>query len=216
MFPYDLEKKYKMKESWLRHTTLIVLTIQVLFLGYDYSITLVNLWIYLTQMVKPDTPTLLYSIISVVCLLSAAIGAVVFGRIANRTRCVRLLFFVANILLIVGNIFYMLPFSYWYLLVGRVLAGSGHGIRAVITGEIARCYNGNKLLKKFTVIGSAHAIGFTLAPAINILVQSFHARIGKLEITFANASGLYMPFAFLLSISGWYSCYFIFFFEQDS
>ena len=74
---------------------------------------------------------------------------------------------------------------------------SGQPQRSVMIGELARCYPDEEMARVFSIMGAAHSFGFTIAPGLNILFASVDIRWGKLRLTFANISGVYMAFMFL-------------------
>ena len=188
-------------QKWLRKRkwTTIAFAIQNTLLGLEYSIIMLNMWIYIEQLVKPDHPKIYYSIISVSCMMSSAILSIFTSRMADRYRNIRSIFLATNLSLIIGNIIYMIPFSPWFLLAGRIIAGAGHGQSSVISGELARCYSPNELTSKFSLMGMCNAFGFMIAPGINIAVSSVDFTIGNWHITFANFSGIYLAVIYLIA-----------------
>ena len=80
--------------------------------------------------------------------------------------------FISNVAFIVGNIIYMIPFSPCLLLFGRIIAGTGQPVRSVMAGELARSYPDDQTASVFSILGSAHALGFMFAPGLNMLFSA--------------------------------------------
>ena len=75
-------------KEWIkkRTRTTIAFAIQNVFIGCEYGIFVINLWFYLTEMVKTDYPKMFYSLISVAYLMSAAGSSIVVCNFADKTR----------------------------------------------------------------------------------------------------------------------------------
>lgn len=188
-------------QKWLkkRKLTTIAFAIQNILLGFEYSVVIVNMWIYIEKLVQPNHPKLYYSMIYVGSMLSSALLSIVTSKIADRYRNIKTIFIVTNGLIIVGNLIYMIPFSPWILLGGRILAGAGHGQLSVIAGEIARTYPQSEMTSKFSLMGMCNAIGFMIAPIVNIAFKQVKIDIGKMHINFSNLSGIYLPIIYVIA-----------------
>ena len=167
-------------------------------LGMEYSLTFITLWLYLETVIKEKYIILFYSLISAAYLMAQIVSSVVFGRIVDRHRNTRMIFLIGNSLVVIGNFLYMLPFSSWCLLAGRLISGGGGCLRSVMTGEIARSFNGHELSSKFSLMGMAFGMGFVLGPGINFAFINTNFWIGRAHITYANAPGLYLAIIFIL------------------
>ena len=66
-------------EKWKRKRkiTTIIFTIQTLFLGFEYSVTFLTLWLYLKNLVKPELPKVWYGFVSVAYLVGSLSMALV-------------------------------------------------------------------------------------------------------------------------------------------
>lgn len=188
-------------DAWLkkRKLTTIAFAIHAFFINCEYGIFVVNVWLYISKLVKPSHPTFFYSLISVSYLLSASISSVFICQYADNTRNVRRILFVLNTLMILGNLIYAIPFSPWILLFGRLLAGMAQPERSIIAGELSRCYPADELSTVFAMIGAAGSFGFMAAPGINIMFTSFHVWIGGWHINYTNVSGFYISFMFAIA-----------------
>lgn len=188
-------------EEWIgkRKRTTIAFTIQMMLIGCDYGIFIINLWLYLTEMIKPQHPEFFYSLISIGFLLSATGSSIFICKLADKTRSVRKIMFFSNLAFVLGNLIYVIPFSPWILLVGRIIAGFGQPGRSVIVGELARCYPDDQIASVFSIMGAAMSFGFMIAPGLNIIFSAADVWIGPLHITYANVSGLYIAVFFVCS-----------------
>ena len=183
-----------------RKLTTIAFAIQNVFLGCEYGIFVVNLWLYIIEIVKPDKPKLYYSLISVSYLLSTVAFSIFVSKYADQSRNIQKIFFMSNTALTLGNIIYMIPFSPWMLLVGRIIIGAGQPQRSVISGELARSYSHDDITYYiFAIMGTANGFGFMAAPGINILFSFVDIWFGTWHITYTNVSGFYMATFFVIS-----------------
>ena len=187
-------------QEWRRKRTITfrVFHMQCLMLGMEYSVTFLTLWLYLNTLVKTDDKKFFYTVISASYLLAGVLFSVVIGRWIDKTKNIRQAFLICNTLVIIGNCLYVLHYSPWLLVAGRMIGGAGGPLRSVISSEVARCFPANEVLKKFSSIGMAFAIGFIIGPGVNFLFQDVNFMIaGSLQITYANIPGVYMSVFFL-------------------
>ena len=181
-----------------RKLTMIAFIIQNLFFGIEYFMFLINLWLYLDQLVDTEYPKLYYSITPVAYLFSASISSVIISRIADKTRQVRAILFCTNIAYIVGNMMWLIPVSPAIFLCGRIVAGIGQASRSVMSGEMARCYPEEEVASMFSILGAFYIVGATVAPVFNIIFGGTDFWIGKWHITYLNVCGIYTPAICLL------------------
>ncbi|XP_057289463.1 uncharacterized protein LOC130612180 [Hydractinia symbiolongicarpus] len=181
-----------------RKLTTIAFALECLFLGMEYSVTFLTLWLYLRELVQTSSPKLFYSFISAAYLVAGVVSSIFIGRLVDRYRNVRQTIFICNFMVIIGNILYALPFSAWFLLFGRLISGIGGPLRSVISGELARCYPSDKLSSKLSIMGMMFASGFLVGPGFNFAFKSVNVGIGKWKIEYVNAPGLYMAVLFIL------------------
>lgn len=181
-----------------RKLTTIAFALECLFLGMEYSVTFLTLWLYLKDLVQTSSPKLFYSLISAAYLVAGVVSSIFIGRLVDRYRNVRQTILICNLMVIIGNILYALPFSAWYLLFGRLISGIGGPLRSVISGELARCYPEDKLSSKLSIMGMMFSSGFLIGPGFNFAFKSVNVWIGKWKIEYVNAPGLYMAVLFIL------------------
>ena len=188
-------------ESWKkrRKRTLYTLCTLCLFLGMEYSMTFATLLLYLQNFVQNQHHTdLFYAVISSAYYIAGIVSSLVIGRYTDRTRNIRSTLSVCLAFIIVGNILYAVPYSPFFLLVGRFIAGIGGSIRPVVSAEIARCYIEEEALPAFSFIAIMFGLGFTLGPATNLAFVYVDFNIGPLAVNYANTPGLFMAAVFIL------------------
>ena len=185
-------------QKWLnmRKQTMIIFVFQSLLLGMDASLTLLTLYMYLKEDIKSDMTLMYYSVISVLFYLPSLCFSAIIGYLVDRYRNVRLTFFTINVLMIVGNLLYALPYSPWFLMVGRLLAGVGGPLRSVMTGEIARSYSADTLRSKLSYMGLSYCSGYIAGPAFNVVFRNIEFTIMSWKVTYLNIPGLYMAVLF--------------------
>ena len=187
-------------EQWerKRFSTLIAFAIQSLFLGIEYSFTFLTLWPYIKLYVKPESPKVMYGIISACYLTSGIISSLILGRLVDKCRRVRCTMIVVNLFIIFGNICYAIPFNISYLMFGRLIAGVGGLLRSVIIGEISRVYEPNEVTSKYSVMGMTYSFGFIVGPAINFTFKSMSLKIGEIEVNCLNFPSIFIAMCFVM------------------
>lgn len=181
-----------------RKKTITAFCVQTTLLGLDYSLLFLTLWAYLGQL-KIETPSKYYGLIAVSYLLVAVIFSVPICKLADRYRNMRLLCFLTNIAMIIGNILYSFSFSPWFLIVGRIIAGCGIPLRSIMAGEVARVYQHDDLTSVFSMLGMSFGFGFVIGPGINFAFDHLDTYVGQWQISYANVSGLYVAVFFMVS-----------------
>ena len=185
-------------QKWLnmRKHSMIIFVCQSLLLGMDTSLTFLNLYMYLKVVVEPDMILLYYSIISVVFYIPSLCFGGIIGYFVDRYRNVRLTFFTINTLMIVGNLLYALPYSPWFLMVGRGLVGAGGPLRSIMAGEVARSFPASTLSTKLSYMGLSYMLGYIAAPAFNVAFRNVEFTIMSWKVSYLNIPGVYMAVFF--------------------
>ena len=154
-------------EKWLRQRSITVKIFCLVnfALGIERSIVYGTLYLYLKDVlhVKEYLNTF-YSTISGIYLISQIISSLVFCRIFDKYRCLKLMFFIANALTFTGNVLYTIPFSPWFLFTGRLVSGVGGFLRPIIISELTRSFPGKQLLSQMSASSLSFAVGFAVGP----------------------------------------------------
>ena len=193
-----LTEEHHVEWARRRKITLITFVVQSCCLGMEYSVTFLTLWLYIKELVKPNNPQLYYGLISASYITGCVFFSVTLARFVDHTRNIKVTFLVGNACLIIGNLLYSLPYSPWCLICGRLIAGGGGLLRSIISAEIARCYPTDELASKFSAIGLSFAFGFTIGPGFNFVFKSLDINIFSWHVTYANVTGVYMAFLFII------------------
>ena len=177
--------------SWLKRkkTTLIAFACFDLVCGMHEYMLYPTTWLYLTTLIHTTKPELFYSLITGSFFVFQMFTALLFGRLADKTGKVRLLFQFGNFLLILGNICYSLQFSALFPLVGRCMAGMGTGVRCVIYGELGRICNEKEFVRQLVINCICYSVGGALGPSINIFFTKIEFSIGRWHINNTNMPG---------------------------
>ena len=187
-------------DQWvkMRSRTIVIFTIETVLIGMDFSLTFLTLWLYIRELVETNNPKVYYSLISASFLAGSLMLSAVIGRVVDRYRNVRTMFFVCNTIAVFGNLIYTLHFSPWLLVVGRLLSGMSAPLRSVMSGEIARSYSSEDLPKKLSIMGIAYSFGFVAGPAFNFVFKNTKISIYSWVITQVNIAGIYMALLFFI------------------
>ena len=98
---------------------------------------------------------------------------------------------VAVSLMNVGYILYMVNFSPYFPLLGRVFQGCTFFISIVINSEINRVYADDLIQRNVLYMLLAFRLGECIGPGILIVLHHVPTfRIGAIEITYGNIAGL--------------------------
>ncbi|XP_012561291.2 uncharacterized protein LOC105846782 isoform X1 [Hydra vulgaris] len=180
--------------KWMqkRKYTFIAFSIQIIIIGMEYSLTFLTLWLYIKEMMNTKTPKLFYSLVSVSYMLTSSILTPFIGRFVDRNRNVSICFLICNMLMFIGNIFYSLPFSPYFLIGGRVIAGFGGTLKSVIVSETIRSYPASEISSKLSILSVMKNLGYMVAPGINFFFKGVNFSIGRWHLKDLNFPGFFM------------------------
>ena len=187
-------------EKWLRKRTVTtrVYAAQMVLLGIEYSVVYITLWVYIKTLVNTDNPEMIYSLAAAAYLVSSILASFPIGKWVDRTRETKCVLIIGNGMIIFGNLMYSLPFSPYFLISGRFIAGVGNSLRSVMIGEVFRSYKADESISVISMLGISFGVGFLTAPAINIAFLKMKFNINTWRITDANIAGIYMAALFLI------------------
>ena len=185
-------------EKWLRKRTVTtrVYAAQMVLLGIEYSVVYITLWVYIKTLVNTSNPEIIYSLASAAYLVSSILASFPIGKWVDRTRETKCVLIIGNGMIIIGNLMYSLPFSPYFLISGRFIAGVGNSLRSVVIGEVFRSYKGDESISIISMLGIFFGVGFLSAPAINIAFLKVKFNINTWRVTDANIAGIYMAVLF--------------------
>lgn len=116
---------------------LITFFVRYLFVGAEYSVILPTVLLYLESL---NASQVFMGIVVAAYPLAAMISLPFFGYLYDKTKRTKELLIVLNAFQIAGNIIYSLPFSKWFPVAGRFLAGLGDGFITLVVGEVTYIY----------------------------------------------------------------------------
>ncbi|XP_066919795.1 major facilitator superfamily domain-containing protein 8-like [Clytia hemisphaerica] len=193
--------KISMKE-WLkrRSRTTKIFYLTNLALGIEYSLTFATLYVYLKDVlhVADENLNSFYSAISGLYVFVQILSSLILSKVFEQNRRLRLMFFIINVLTIIGNVLYTIPSSPYMLLAGRFISGAGGAIQPIMMSELAKSYSPDELIDKLSPMALSLALGLTLGPSINFAFVHADFWFFGVHIVFANGSGLVLTFLFLM------------------
>ena len=123
-----------------RRRTLFTFLLSGVVYGIDYSLVLVTIIPYLEKLVKSEKPLFYYGLCISIYNLVAVLADLVIGRIADRSRNIKLAVCMCLLFGILGNVLYAVYFSPILLIIGRAIVGIHESIWSLLIGEIMRTY----------------------------------------------------------------------------
>ena len=190
----NLERK-DMSFLWKRRLTVIAFCIRMFLVGVEYSIILPSVWLYLKTF---KVETWFLGVVVAVYSVAAMISLPLVGRVFDKTRRTKEILFITNLFELVGSLLYALPFSPWFILIGRFIAGCGDGFFSAASGEITHIFPASKRTGIFALLELGRVLGITLGPALNFFLEDVDFYIGKWHIFYGPAPGLFMVIIWIL------------------
>ncbi|XP_066931042.1 uncharacterized protein [Clytia hemisphaerica] len=186
-------------QEWLnqRKQTTKFFYFQSLTLGMEYALTMMTLYLYLTDILKIKDVDAFYTAISTIYIMSQ-ISFSIFGHLFDQYRNLKTMLFIGNVLVVIGNIFYTIPWSPWCLFFGRLVFGGGGFLRVIMTSELTRSYPEEELLPHFTIMGMSFALGFILGPVVNFAFVKADFSFFGIRNEYANGASLVLALVFIL------------------
>ena len=125
-----------------RQRTYYVYLFQSIFIGFELTIVQATLLKYLqTTTTSQHQVNLYYDLINAVQYVVPVLFGSPIARWTDTTGDVRLTLILLNVLVLLGTIIYMLPFSPLLLLIGRFLHGFHFVIRSIMYSELTRMFS---------------------------------------------------------------------------
>lgn len=193
------------EEQWIRwkkkrRNTVIGYMIVGAMVGIDYSFMFTTLYLYLTDMIKTDRPTLFYGIIIAGYSLSSTVFGMICGRWVDRTRKIKLYTICTLTFQIVGCLLYVVNFSVWYPLIGRLICGLGDPFPSVTSGEIIRIYDKEGSTRALWWLASIYSIGSMVGPIVTLFFKDIDLYIWTIHVTQLNVIAIFMAGLLLLTL----------------
>lgn len=168
----------------------IIFSLQCFCIGIDYSSSFISVWPYLKNMIKPESPKYFYLAICSSYHISAIVMSIILGKYIDQRGSVRKTFICVNMLMVIGSIVYVMPFSPWLPVLGRFIAGVGGALIPITAGETAKCYPSSVMKRKFSLFYSLYNAGFIIGPGVMLTFKSVNICLSVLNIRYENFCGL--------------------------
>lgn len=172
--------------------------------GYLYGLSFTAYYpteyYYLIKMVKVDKPDIYYGLCWASLYFSGILTSLLGSYYTDRTKNVRQIVLLENVLNIVGNIMYALYYSPALILIGQLLVGTTAARATAVTGEISRIYIFNEISHKLTIMGIFGALGSLCGPCTTFVFQYIDFHIGHWKVNIGNAIGFVMTILYVMQL----------------
>ena len=183
-----------------RRRTFNVYLVQALLHGVEFSIVQGSLWVYLKSVIGNSERKLWYAVINASVFVWPIFAGSFIGKWIDKTRRVQLCLLICNWFILIGTCLYILPFSPFLLLGGRILQGLNYTVRSIMISETARSYSDEELLKKINSLFLCKILGEFFGSLINMIFHNVDFWIGSLHFTYGNIPSLSLVFLFSIQI----------------
>ena len=160
--------------------------------GVETALTISTLWAYLSFLVHSNHTHIWYGLITCSYYLVDAFSGLILTQLVDQNKRIREIILYSISLIIIGNICYIIHFSAYFLLVGRIISGMGGGWKPFVIAEISRVYPRHERAIKVIGVLAFYACAHSVGPGINIIFTNVNFRIESLHVTYANVPGIYV------------------------
>ena len=112
----------------------VICTVQQCLIYFENSVVSISALYYYKDTFKVSNPSFFYGISMASLNFASIIFVNLCGRFTDRTREVRRVAFFTLAFSAVGNLIYTMTYSKWLPIIGRLLCGSGDGLRTAMAG----------------------------------------------------------------------------------
>ena len=185
-----------------RQWTYYVYLFQSIFIGFELTIVQASLLQYLqTSIQSAHEVKLYYDLINAVVYVCPVLFGSIIARWTDSTRDVRSTLIFLNVLVFVGTVVYMLPFSPLFKLAGRFLHGFHFVIRSIMYSELSRMFCEEEVHQKIPAFLTALSLGYCMGPVSNMVFVKVDVWVGGLHVTYGNSASLPLLLLSILQIS---------------
>ena len=180
--------QWKMK----RRFTLLAFCIQYFVNGMVYHLLLSTCWAYINSQLKPDKPSLVYSVMIYLMFLPTLMFSLLLTHLQDQQKRTKLCLISLNFACLIGYMCYTMSFSIYFPIIGCFLMGFRSLMDPVMIGELARSYHPDELT--YTLPITNFMLFFAVLPSalIVFLTPNIKLNIGSLYITYGNFIGIVM------------------------
>ena len=164
-----------------------------------HSIRYSSQYLYFKDILHVSNPDFLYGLSVSFMGATGVVFPLLISPYIDRTRNIKVAVTVVNLLGLLGNLMYALPFSPALPLIGQLLAGTTPAFGVIAMGEISRCYSSTKLTKKVSGLSLVYSIGTFTSIGLVFCFLYVDFDIGALNINYANMPGFFLTLGFTVS-----------------
>jgi len=190
------------KKEWLRERKFLMVNLHIAAFTFGLVLTAYypTEFFYIRDVVKVDNPDFYFGLARAFLYGAGIIATFISSFYADKTKNIRGVFLITDVLCIVGNILYVFHYHIVFILIGQLFAGTA-GARIVTGfGEIARVFEEKDLNKQVSIVSVVWTLGLILGPCTVYAFDYVDFHIYTLEISIANSIGLLMAFLFVFQL----------------
>lgn len=167
--------------------------------GMIHSIRYSSQYLYFKDVMKVSNADFLYGLSVSFIGATGVIFPLIISPYIDKTRNIKQAVLMVNMLGLVGNLLYALPFSPVLPLIGQLLAGTTPAFGVIAMGEISRCYSSENLTKRVSGLSLIYSVGTFTSIGLVFCFLYIDFDIGKWNINFANMPGIFLAGVFAVS-----------------
>ena len=175
-----------------REGTFISFLLQLFLGGLQTSMIATSLLAYIKYEVKYKDKGFLFGLVGAIFNVIPILFGILLSKCTDRTRkckeCILLCTFVSAC----GSLLYILPFSPYCLVFGRLLNGFIPITRPIMTSEISRSYESNQLQVKLPQMATMTNLGYGMGPLFALMFTTVDVWVGPLHLSYGNSCGLFL------------------------
>ena len=180
--------------EWLRKRKWMCINICIgtFIYGLCQSVYFQTEYLYFRNTMKVKKPELFYGLGEVIESIGGFISSLLPVYYADKSKKVRQILFIIVSVMLLGNIFYTLYYSPYFVLFGHLLIGCCSAVEVIGYGEIVRVYSPKELTKITSFLTIFTALGHAAGPCLTFLFSLVDVRISGCKIVAGNMPGITM------------------------
>jgi len=192
----------EVESKWRRKRSLMMVNFYIASFSFGLTLTAYHPteYLYLKDLVRVDQPDFYYGLSRAFLYGSGIIATFVSGYYADRTKNIRSIFILTNIVCIFGNILYTVYYSVACIIIGQFMVGIASARTVAAFGELPRVFDPTQLIKQVTLLSISMTVGLTFGPCNAIIFQDVHIDIGFMKFTILNFVGIFMATLYFLEL----------------
>ena len=180
--------------EWLRKRKWMCINICIgtFIYGLCLSVYFQTEYLYFKNTMKVKKPELFYGLGEVIGSIGGLISSLLPVYYADKTKNVRQILFIIVSAMLLGNVFYTLYYSPYFVLFGHLLIGCCTAVEVIGYGEAVRVYNPKELTKITSFLTIFTVLGHALGPCLTFIFSLVDVRIAGWKIVAGNMPGITM------------------------